>query len=138
MSPVNRCSLLPTDFFSLLLLGMQAECLALKAPLSAIACIKHCRNQEGGGHRPKAMRPRHLRHHHVRQPPLVLTYEPTFMFLISGRKVGTGPMVKASDALTDGGPSASKLRKSVEALMRPKVRATHQTEARHDGTCVIV
>jgi hypothetical protein len=32
-----------------------------------------------------------------------------------------GPMVKASDALTDGGPSASRLRKSVETLMGPKV-----------------
>jgi hypothetical protein len=108
-----------------LLLGMQAEGLAPKAPLSTIARIKHQRILGDVGWRPRGqdtfgtITRDDLHTYRLMNPPLYP--------LISGRKAETGPTAKASDTLTDGGLPTSKPRKSAVASTRPKAQAMHQT-----------
>jgi hypothetical protein len=77
-----------------------------KALLSIIACIKLHKNQEDVGRRPciedtiHTIKRDNLRMHRLKNQPLY--------FVISGRKVETGPMAEASNALTGGGPSVSR------------------------------
>jgi hypothetical protein len=83
-------------------LGMQAGGLAPKVLLSVIARIKLCRTQGDAGRRPCVEDPfgtirRDNLHMHR------LMNQPSY-FIISGRKMGTGPMAEASDAHTDRGP----------------------------------
>jgi hypothetical protein len=85
---------------------MQAKGLAPKALLSSIVCIKLHRNQGDTGQRPcvedafGTIKRNNLRMHRLmNQPPYCIIF---------GRKVGTGPMVEALDALIDGGLSASR------------------------------
>jgi hypothetical protein len=80
------------------LLGMQAGSLTSKAPLS-----KHHGNQGGGGRWPEAVSKTASATLHVMTSARFDSRINIYVFLIFGRKVGAGPMKKASDAHVDGG-----------------------------------
>jgi hypothetical protein len=108
---------------------MQAGGVALKALLSIIARIKLHRNQGDIGRRScvedtfDTIKRDNLCMHRLMNQPLY--------FVISRRKAETGPMAEAPQQTGD-------LRRNAEASTGPKVRATHRTEARQDGTRVNV